>query len=655
MMAGRNNGFEFELVPTTSPVFAGQTGSVRRRPLALHDRVFNRALPVIKRLIPNGNFSPIRSRRQVVSDYPLAQLFQNTGQGESGSAWNTLLYFVTTTVALQKYGALQKHGLKAGIYKGALDELLQLLGKNRPDTQELARNLQNSGLVIPGYQMDTFGIGFDSSTYALTPGNAAYYKKHKNIANDHFFDGFCGLEVNGPVSDSPFKTGRQSAAMVKALTAVGLATPASCGIHQHIEILDFTHRDLANLYRIMMHWDAAWREHILPPHRRDSRFCRPLDYHVSPPEGITPQVFVCRRLERLCREYDEYAETGISREVLLKSFAYEVQANIYPSGNFNSVYYGIIDDILLKRLDKNLEERILQMRQQRYFILSPESPYKKGTIEFRPAPATADVDYTQAGYFLNYVAVEGIKHCAGSKIMYDATTGQHKILIDDRRTGKTLEFDNSFAHCMNYLQPDSRDFRPQELYDQLAFDLPQEWMDLDEAFEQIFAMGQPDDKSAQYLLKILQNNQGTPLYSVLSTALEETQYLSKFRGESLLQILARSNDPALWGNDPALEDPLDRTGNMGLCSQAPVPTASRWESDPAYDPALAAERAAINALTEQAMLGEAAFKQWGDPEAQATLAALRNDPEPEILTALWSDPEAQAALAALQQAQTVRS
>jgi hypothetical protein len=379
----------------------------------------------------------------IPSHDPLTALLRNEAQGESGPAWNTLLFFVLATAALKQ------QNLKAGIYQGAFDELAQLLGNDHPDVQVITKNLNAAGFLIPGYAPDTFGIGFDSSTVALPPENEDYYRRDLQQENPFSFKQFCGFEVNAPVYPNPVAMAEDFARMTRALQPLGLLTPGSCGIHQHIDIKDFTYRNLADLMRIQAFCDPAIRQTVFPPHRRDSRFCRPLDAHLTPLGDIPPLVRLSNRLQTLCTEYDAYAARGIDRITLLKSMAFEIQANIFPSGKINETFYDITNSILRGTLEEEIEEHVLNLRRQRYFDPSPESPYTKLTLEKRWMPATDNPEFARAWFILNYASVARVAACASSDIIYDNTTESYHLCIVDTAGGMDI-YGQSFEEVMRY-------------------------------------------------------------------------------------------------------------------------------------------------------------------------------------------------------------
>lgn len=379
-------------------------------------------------------------------------------QGESGPAWNTLVVFTVVTAALKRAG------LKAGIYQGALEELQQLLaqGGHAQESQQIANNLRDAGFVIEKYAQDMFCVGSDPSTYASTSWNITHFTRNIEDYPDQkrlpfAFDQFSGFEINGPVFASPEAMADAFEQMIHALRPLGLLMPETCGIHQHIDIGGLTYGQFINVMRIHAFCDAALRQAVFPPHRRDSRFCRPLDYYFIPDGIYTPLEQLSLRLDSLCQEYDRaYAKSGLPQEQLLKKIAADIQANIFPSGLVNESFYWLTEITTAAMGNGNrvqiaeMEDLALDLRRQRYFDPSPESPDKHGTAERRWMPSTDDPELVRAWFILNHTLVKRAQNCSSSEILYDSKTQKHSLVLVDT-SGKLHLYGDSLPEVLRFL------------------------------------------------------------------------------------------------------------------------------------------------------------------------------------------------------------
>jgi hypothetical protein len=428
MHVPRTTGFEFEVGLNALPLLQGAAGPQRAD--GLLGKMWQRltgALPFWQQ-----------------ENYPLNALYRSTAQGESGPAFNTLITLCTIT------GALLHAGLKAGIYEGVTDELFTLLGSDRKDVQLLKTALREAGFLIPGYRPDTFGVGLDSSTHLITPDNAAYYSNHQGLKNPFAFQQFCGIEINGPVENNAETLGKTFATMIEALRPLGLITPKSCGINQHIGIQDWDYRTYGNNILIHSFFDQTWRENIFPPQRRESMFCAAPHAHMEPPSGFSKLVFLSNRVNSLCTEYKLYAVPGHDRIDLLKSFAYQMQANQFPSGKVNETYKDIIDSRLNGTIEEDIDRHTTKLRKHRYMTPSPESAYTKLTLEHRWPPSTIDPELVRFWFDLNYQMTQKSADFSTAQILYDSETAQH-VLHLQTRSGRDLYLNDSFADLMAYL------------------------------------------------------------------------------------------------------------------------------------------------------------------------------------------------------------
>jgi hypothetical protein len=434
MHVTRTTGFEFEVGLNALPLLQGAAGPQRA------DGILGKMWQRFTGTLPFWQ----------QEKHPLNALYKSTAQGESGPAFSTLITLCTIT------GALLQAGLKAGIYEGATDEIFTLLGSDRKDVQLLKTALQDAGFLIPGYRPDTFGVGLDSSTYLITPDNAAYYNNHQGLKNPFPFQQFCGIEINGPVENDAETLGKTFATMIEAIKPLGLITPKSCGIHQHIGIQDWDYRTYGNNILIHSFFDQAWRENIFPPQRRESVFCASPHAHMEPPPGFSKLVFLSNRVNGLCAEFNLYAVLGSDRITLLKKFAFEMQANQFPSGKVNETYYAIERSRLEYTLYEDVHQHGTNLRRVRYFNPSPESAYTKLTLEHRWPPSTIDPELVSFWFDLNYQMTQKSADFRTAEILYDSKTAQH-VLHLQTRSGKDIYLNNSFEDLMAYLniEPDT--------------------------------------------------------------------------------------------------------------------------------------------------------------------------------------------------------
>ena len=433
----RTTGFELEIGLNALPLLQGTAGPQRA------DGILGKMWQRLTGTLPFWQQDA----------YPLRELYTSTAQGESGPALSTLVTLCTIKAALTHAG------LKAGIYKGAADELFILLGSQRKDVELLKTALHDSGFLIPGYSPDTFGVGLDSSTHLLTPDNATYYKKHPEFKNPFAFQQFCGIEINGPVENDADALSNTFAAMVAALRPLGLIAPQSCGIHQHIGVQDWDYRTYGNNILIHSFFDKAWRENIFPPQRRESPFCASPHAHMEPPSGFSQLVFLSNRVNSLCKEYNLYAVPGSDHIALLKSFAYQMQANQFPSGKVNETFYAIEHSRLKGTLDADMDGHTTHLRRQRYMTPSPESAYTKLTLEHRWPPSTIDTDLARFCFELNYQMTQQSADFRMAEILYDSSTARH-VLHLQTHSGKELYLNDSFDDFMAYLNIDQNTIEP---------------------------------------------------------------------------------------------------------------------------------------------------------------------------------------------------
>jgi hypothetical protein len=405
----------------------------------------------------------------------------------NGHIWHSIMALVQTT------SALKLAGLDAAIYQQALDAFAVPLP---PDAMRdfgwVVKNLQTSGFVTEHYNPALICLGTDSSTYTLPPANLGYSPDEDQNRQ------FCGIEINGRVEKSANALNASFRAIADAVQPLMPQTPTTCGIHQHIEVSrHWTYADLCNDLILQTHFHAARMEMLFPEHRKHSRFCRPLGATVSHPGMLTAHEVISRAVNALRKEIDAYPQqdpgghkrcgllqklflTSAEKQVLnrieherlelLQYAAERLQSFLSPSGKNRDIFYRIEDARARNRLNEEIEDISLDLRNPRYYSHNIEPIISKGTVEERWMGATFDPCLVAPWFDTNYRMVQQVSHYQSAHIQHHGN-GRHTLFLESR-DGNPLQCGDGITDWKRFLN------LPRNYFSQHFFNLlksPRTW------------------------------------------------------------------------------------------------------------------------------------------------------------------------------------
>lgn len=391
-------------------------------------------------------FAFLPTQSKVTSQFP--HIFRHLHPvGESGPAGHSLTSLVCATAALRQAD------LQAAIYESAFDEATAHIEADHTEVLALRKNLQTAGYLIPSYQKDMFCLGLDPTTSILSKSNQAYYSNSPE-SNIYEHNTVCGIEINGPVRESPAMLADSFRTMIDALKDIGITVPITCGIHQHISVETWSAQQLTNFAIIDSFFDSTLRTYFFPKHREKSLFCMNLDHYLIPPQNTSSLVFLSDSLNNYCNFLN--TDYGHSKKMdLLIMMSHFIQSNMYPSRENNHAFRQFVDSHKKGTIEEDFEDLILLLRGQRYFQTNFESVTftDRHTIEKRWMPATLDAELTETYFFINYLMVKNSGLFSSAKITYNDTRNCHVLLLKEH--GRTeVFFDNSLDDLIKYMSHD---------------------------------------------------------------------------------------------------------------------------------------------------------------------------------------------------------
>lgn len=146
-------------------------------------------------------------------------------------------------------------------------------------------------------------------------------KWNGSIVHDGSLD-IGGFEINtAPAAGDLFV--KQIASICDVLNSAGANIGINCGLHVHVDARDFNFHDIKKLLKIYTAIEPALF-YMVPKHRRNSKYCRPLESH-----------------------YANVLENKIPHKTLRKNIVYDVygdnQSTVYRNSKYGPAHYDALN------------------------------------------------------------------------------------------------------------------------------------------------------------------------------------------------------------------------------------------------------------------------------------------------------------------------